>query len=236
MPLRRHIPRAVALAAAVLVTPPAAAVGVAAPSTAREWLDAVAARLLEVSGRAALLLPVPGHEDTFGTEDGPVAFVFHAPLSTMWVLDADSISDAERADVRATAVLLREETADGGRLRALWRGGAATDFVWPLPVPELDAASERHPLAVKHDLLLSAPLARPVAGLPAGWRFFADGLVLPDDPEAEVETATLWRSDGDRIVIEHADGRVTKIPLDELIAAISSAPATTGDPDEEESR
>ncbi len=236
MSLRRHFPRAVALAAAVLVAPPATAVGAAAPSTAREWLDAVEARLLEVSGRAALLLPVPGHEDTFGTRDGPIAFVFHAPLSTMWVLDAGSIADAEGADVRASAVLLREETADGGRLRALWRDGAVTDFVWPLPVPELDAASVRHPLAVKHDLLLSAPLARPVAGLPAGWRFFADGLVLPDDPEAEVETATLWRSDGDLIVIEHADGRVAKIPLDDLIAAIRGVPSTTGDPEEGESR
>ena len=222
---RRHISRAVVFAAAVLIAPATTAAGLAAPATARAWLDAIEQQLVEINGKAALLLPVTGHEAAFGTEDGPVAFVFHAQLSTMWVLDADSIMDAERAEVRATAVLLREETADGGRLRALWRGGAVTDFVWPLPVPEFEAAVGLHPLGVKHNLLLSAPLARPVDGLPAGWRFFADGLVLPDDPETEVDTATLWRSDGDWIVIEHADGRLTRIPLDELIAAIRGAPA-----------
>ena len=225
MSVRRHFSRTVALAAAVLIAPAPTAVGLEATSTARAWLDAIEQQLVEINGKAALLLPVPGHEGTFGTEDGPVAFVFHAPLSTMWVLDADSIADAERADVRATAVLLREVTADGGRLRALWRGGAVTDFVWPLPVPEFEAAVGLHPLGVKHNLLLSATLARPVAGLPAGWRFFADGLVLPDGPETEVDTATLWRSDGDWIVIEHADGRVTRIPLEELIAAIKGTPA-----------
>lgn len=221
----RHLSRTAALAAAVLIAPTAMAIGPSEPSTARAWLDAIEQQLVEVNGKATLLLPVPGHEGTFGTEDGPVAFVFHAPLSTMWVLDADSIADAERADVRATAVLLREETAGGGRLRALWRGGTVTDFVWPLPVPEFEAAVGLHPLAVKHSMLVSAPLAHPVAGLPAGWQFFADGVVLPDDPVTEVDTATLWRSDGNQIVIEHADGRVTRIPLDELIAAIKGAPA-----------
>ena len=202
----------------------APAAGTESPSTARAWLDAVEARLLESDGRALRLLQVPGREDAFGTEDGQV-FVFHAGLSTVWHLDAETVADADEADVIGTAALLREDTEDGGRLLALWVGGAVNEFIWPLPLPEFEAATERHPLAVKHDALLSAPLARMAAGIPAGWRFRPDGLVLPEDPEADVSTATLWRSEGNWVAIELADGFAVRIALDDLVRSIGKAPA-----------
>ena len=224
------IPRTTLFAAAIAVAllSPAAtpATGGGGPSTARAWLDAVEARLVAANGRALRLLPVPGREDAFGTEDGQV-FVFHSGLSTVWHLDAETAADAGDATVLGTAALLREETGEDGRLLALWRGGVVNAFAWPLPLPEFEVARERHPLSVMHDALLSAPLARPVAGLPAGWRFRSDGLVLPGDAEAEVRTVTLWRSDGQRTVIEHADGSVVRIALDELVAAIRNEPAAS---------
>lgn len=231
MSRRRHFPRAtrsVATLAAVValsLLPPAVApaAGEGGLSTARAWLDAVEARLLEADGKALRLLPVPGRENAFGTEDGQV-FVFHAGLSTVWHLDSETVADAGEADVIGTAALLREESVEGGRILAHWLGGAVNEFAWPLPVPEFEAATERHPLAIRHDALLSAPLARPVAGLPASWRFRTDGLVLPGDPDVEVLTATFWRSDGDRVVIEHADGAVVRVALDELVAAIRNEP------------
>lgn len=224
---RRASLRAGVILAALLPPVMAPAAGEGGLSTARAWLDAVEARLLEADGRALRLLPVPGRENAFGTEDGQV-FVFHAGLSTVWHLDSETVADAGEADVIGTAALLREESLEGGRILAHWLGGAVNAFAWPLPVPEFEVARERHPLAIRHDALLSAPLARPVAGLPAGWRFRTDGLVLPGDPDVEVLTATFWRSDGDRVVIEHADGAVVRIALDELVAAIMNAPAGSG--------
>lgn len=224
---------AAALAAAMLAEPgiaesPAVAppAGEEGPSTGRAWLDAVEASLLEVNGRALRLLPVPGRDNAFGTEDGQV-FVFHAGLSTVWHLDAETVEDAAEADVIGTAALLREETPEGGRILALWNRGAVNEFAWPLPLPEFEVARELHPLTVMHDALLSGPLARRVAGVPAGWRFRPDGLVLPEDPEAEVRTATLWRSDGHRIVVEHADGFVVWVALDKLLRALAKAPSAS---------
>ncbi|MDE0694949.1 MAG: hypothetical protein OXH76_03840 [Boseongicola sp.] len=201
-----------------------ASAGASGPSTARAWLDAVEASLLEVDGRALQLLPVPGREEAFGTEDGQV-FVFHSRLSTVWQLDAETVEEAAEAGVIGTASLLREETPEGGRILALWNGGAVNEFVWPLPLPQFEVASELHPLAVAHDALLSAPLARRVAEIPAGWRFRPDGLVLPEDPEFEVRTATLWRSDGHTVLVEHADGFVVRIRLEDLVRALGNEPA-----------
>ena len=216
-----------ATAAALLSPVMAVAAAAGGPSTAQAWLDAVEARLVEAEGRALRLLSGPGRADASGTGGGPV-IVFHAPLSTMWVLDAESLAEAGDAEVVATAALLREDTEEGGRLLVAWRNGAVDEAGWPQPLPEFEAARERHPLAVMHDALLSAPLARRAAGIPAGWRFRPDGLVLPGDPEAEVRTATLWRSAGHWIAVEHADGFVILIALDELVAAIRNAPARSG--------
>lgn len=222
--IQRAARLAAALAVSLLSPTVAHAAGEGDPSTARAWLDAVETRLVEADGRALRLLPVPGRKDAFGTAEGQV-FVFHAGLSTFWLLDAETVEDAAEAPVLGTAALLREETEAGGRLLALWLGGAVNEFAWPMPLPEFEVARERHPLAVKHDALLSAPLARRAAGVPAGWRFRPDGLVLPGDPDAEIRTATLWRSDGHRIAIEHADGFVVRIALDDLVRALSQAPA-----------
>ena len=213
----------------------APAAGAESTSTARAWLDAVEARLLELDGRALRLLPVPGRDDAFGTEDGQV-FVFHAGLATVWHLDAETVEEAAEADVIGTASLLREETPLGGRILALWNGGAANEFVWPLPLPEFEAASEPHPLTVAHDALLSAPLARGIAEIPAGWRFLADGLVLPEDPEVEVRTATLWWSDGHSVVVEHADGFVVRIRLEDLVRALANAPSASSAAETDEGR
>ena len=228
---------AIGFATAVALLSPVMAVAAAAggPSTAQAWLAAVEARLVEADGRALRLLSGPGRADASGTGGGPV-IVFHAPLSTMWVLDAESLAGAGDAKVVATAALLREETGEDGRLLVLWRNGALDEAGWPQPLPEFEVARERHPLAVMHDALLSAPLARRAAGIPSGWRFRPDGLVLPGDPEAEVRTATLWRSDGHRIVVEHADGFVVWIALENLLRALAKAPPAEPAADEGEGR
>ena len=195
----------------MLLALPAGSAGTADASAARAWLDGVETRLVAASGRAARLVPPPGHEDAFDVEDGPV-FVFHAPLSTVWILDAATVAGAAEAGVVDTATLRREENANGASLRVLWRDGPAADFDWPLPLPEFHVAGERHPLAKFHDRLLSRPLARSFAGLPEGSRFVPvvtsgpGGVVnRPDVPSR----ATLWESLGDRIAITHPDGTGT---------------------------
>ena len=201
------------LAAAMLLASP---VGLAGPAdasaaAARAWLDGVETRLVAASGQAARLVPPPGHEDAFDVEDGPV-FVFHAPLSTVWILDAATVADAAEARVVDTATLRREETANGGSLRVLWRDGPAADFDWPLPLPEFRVSGERHPLAEFHDRLLARPLGRSFAGLPEGSRFFPvvvsgpGGIVERPDSPGRV---TLWQSFGSLIAITHPDGTRT---------------------------
>ena len=197
-----------ALAATVLLASAAGAAGAAGSSAARAWLDGVEARLVEASGRAARLVPPPGHEDAFDVDDGPV-FVIHAPLSTVWILDAETVADAGNARVVDTAALRREETGNGGSLRVIWRDGPAADFDWPLPLPEFRVAAERHPLAAFHDRLLSGSLAAALGDVPRGSRFVPTvtsgpgGVVeRPDSPAR----ATLWESLGDRIAVTHPDG------------------------------
>ena len=201
---------AAVLAAAMLLASPVGPAGASA-AAARAWLDGVETRLVAASGRAVRLVPPPGHEDSFDVDEGPV-FVFHAPLSTVWILDAATVAEAAEARVVDTATLRREESANGGSLRVLWRDGPAADFDWPLPLPEFRVAGERHPLAKFHDRLLSRPLARSFAGLPEGSRFFP---VVTSGPGGVVERtdgpsrATLWESLGDYIAITHPDGTRT---------------------------
>ena len=197
-----------ALATTMLVASTAGAVGAPRPATAQAWLDGVEARLVAASGRAARLVPPPGHEDAFDVDDGPV-FVVHAPLSTVWILDAETVADAGKAGVVDTATLRREESGNGGSLRVIWRDGPAADFEWPLPLPEFRVAAERHPLAAFHDRLLSRSLAAPLGDVPPGSRFVPvvtsgpGGIVeRPDSPTR----VTLWESLGDRIAVTHPDG------------------------------
>ncbi len=211
-----------ALAAAMLLASTAVATGASGRSTARAWLDGVEARLIAVSGRAARLVPPPGHEGAFDVDDGPV-FVVHAPLSTVWILDAETVADAGRARVVDTATLRREETGNGGNLRVIWRDGPAADFVWPLPLPEFRVAAESHPLAIFHDRLLSRSLAAPLGDVPPGSRFVPvvtsgpGGIVeRPDSPTR----ATLWESLGDRIAVTHPDGVRTVHGWREVDAAL----------------
>ena len=208
---------AAALAAAMLPAVTPAAAPSMTPSSPRAWLDGVERRLAEASGRAARLVPPSG------MEDGPYAespvFVFFAPLSTAWVLDAETVGDAADAEVTATAALLREETGEGGRLHVLWRYGPTATLEWPLPLPELRVSPETHPLAALHDRLLSAPLSAPLGRLPAGSRFTAvaaggpGGIVerpgAPDSAPGGPRRATLWESFGDHLAVTHPDGSVT---------------------------
>jgi len=198
-------------ARAVRVTAPSIAPSTV-PSSPRAWLDGVERLLAGVSGRAARLVPPAGMEDGF---ESPV-FVFFAPLSTVWILDAETVGDAAASEVTDTAALLREETGEGGRLHVLWRRGPTATLEWPLPLPELRAAPETHPLAALHGRLLSAPLASPLGGLPAGSRFTAvaaggpGGIVgRPAGAADGRERATLWESFGDHIAVTHPDGSVT---------------------------
>ena len=206
--VKSKTPPLAALAATMLLSLTAGAVGAADPATARAWLDGVEARLIAASGRAARLVPPPGHEDAFDVDDGPV-FLIHAPLSTVWILDAETVADAGKAGVVDTATLRREESGNGGSLRVIWRDGPAADFDWPLPLPEFRVSAERHPLAEFHDRLLSKPLGSPLGDLPAGSRFVPvvvsgpGGIVERLDNPARV---TLWESLGDRIAVTHPDG------------------------------
>ena len=189
-----------ALAATMPLASAAGAAGAAGASTARAWLDGVEARLVEASGRAARLVPPPCHED---------AFVVHAPLSAVWILDAETVADAGKVRGVDTAILRREETGNGGSLRVIWRDGPAADFDWPLPLPEFRVAGERHPLAAFHDRLLSGPLAAALGNVPRGSRFVP---VVAGGPGGILERsdspsrATLWESLGDRIAVTHPDG------------------------------
>ena len=203
--------RAAAVLAAAMLLASLGGPADASAAAARAWLDGIETRLVAASGRAARLVPPPGHEDSFDVEDGPV-FVFHAPLSTVWILDAESVAEAVDAKVVDTGTVRREENANGGSLRILWRDGPAADFDWPLPLPELRVAGERHPLAKFHGRLLARPLGGSFAGLPEGSRFSP---VVTSGPGGVVERpdgpsrATLWESLGDYIAITHPDGTRT---------------------------
>ena len=206
----------------MMVASAAGAAGPAGPSTARAWLDGVETRLVALSGKAARLVPPPGHEDAFDVRDGPV-FVFHAPLSQVWILDAETIPESDGAAVVDTAALLREEDGKGGRVRVIWREGPTADFDWPLPLPAFRVAAERHPLSAFHDRLLSLPLSSALGNLPVGSRFVPVVATGPggivERPDV-AERVTLWESLGDRIAVTHPDGTRTLHGWREVDAAL----------------
>ncbi len=194
------------------------------------WLDAMETRLVEASGHA---IAMPG--------DPPVVFVFHGGLSTLWMLDATDLAEADTARVTATATVLRDDGTDpkGGQdtgaaetaraplFRALWRDGSMTEVT--RPTPALTVAPGRHPLARAYDRLLAEPLARPVAGLVAGSRFGVDGLVRRPDTSAKPGGAIFWQSQGERITLEMGDGTLVGVALETLVQALQgSAPRQRG--------
>ncbi len=197
----------IAVTLAVVVMGAGAALAEAAPEGAA--LDALEARLVARSGTALDLI-----ED--GASDLP-PFVFYAPLAALWFLGTDSLETADIAPVTGSATLLRAAGEDGDLIRLLWPDGGITDLAPPKSPPELAGAGTPHPLALKHDRLLGEALAISVAGLPPGSRFGADGLVrAPGAPER----VSLWSSHGDSVVIEHPDGSLVGVALEDLMAAL----------------
>jgi len=140
--------------------------------------------------------------------------VFYAPFSAVWLLD-------ETGDgVDSTARLTR--TRDHLYLDR----GNTIQLVSVQGSTQSSASKARHPLATFHDRLLSQPLARSIAGLPAGSRFVTrhaepGGLVLhPGDAALQPAGATLWRSLGDHIVIQHGTGQPEPLHWRDVDAAL----------------
>ena len=157
------------------------------------WIDRLERALAGLSGRV-LALP-PG---AFGDRPRePVHAVLHAPTSSVWILAGPEPG----AEVVRSGTVHRGGTVDGGWVTVTWDDGGLYTLTAPVDVP---AAGGVHPLARLHDRLVSAPLARPVGGLPAGSRFHAAGTV--GLPRGGSGTATLWASLGDHIVVTHPDG------------------------------
>ncbi len=149
-----------------------------------------------------------------GANRNPVV-VYYAPLSAIWILDARDFASAANAKVRKAGTAIWHVGGWGGHVRLDWNDGESEKRSWPLP--ELEFAKSRHPLAVKHDRLLGGALAREVAGLPAGSRFAADGTVRHADGS---DRSATWRSHGDRIEIVRSGRSDTMVPLDDVVAAL----------------
>ena len=165
-------------------------------------------------------------------------FVIYEPLWAFWELfETEDLAEAAGARVRDASQRYVASTASGkGALLCQHGVGACglTGTGFPALLPKYDVAEERHPLAVKHDRLLSEALVRDFEELPAGTRFDADGTigvpegadgapvgrcgllgVLPGDLAART-----WHSEGDSIVITRADGSKIGYWLDPLLEAM----------------
>ena len=165
-------------------------------------------------------------------------FVIYEPLWAFWELfETDDLEEAAGARVHDGSQRYVASTADGKNALLCRHGLDAcglTGTGWPALLPEYDVAKERHPLAVKHDRLLSEALVRDFEELPAGTRFDADGTVrfpeggdgapvgrcgllgvLPGDLAART-----WDSRGDSIWITRADGSRIGYWLDPLLEAM----------------
>ncbi|MYE10511.1 MAG: hypothetical protein F4X99_02380 [Gammaproteobacteria bacterium] len=195
------------------------------------WIEKILAGWRDADGRALR---------SWSRTDVPAsrgAFVFYAPLSAVWELDTPDLAKTADAHVHAAHRVSWIMDADGRGASLHWHirgGGTMAAFGWPELLPEYDEAKERHPLAVKHDRLLSQALTKEFAELPVGSRFGADGTVRPPDgthEEAggkcaavglirkEFASAT-WRSEGSTVEIVWSDGSGTRVWLDDLVAAM----------------
>ena len=87
-------------------------------------------------------------------------------------------------------------TGEGTLFPIRWGDVSSATLSWPDRLPDVIETGRAQPLGRFHDRLLTLPLARPIAGLPAGARFEAPagssrmGLVrIPGDTGG---IATLW--------------------------------------------
>ena len=110
-----------------------------------------------------------------------------------------------------------------------WGDANPATLAWPDRLPDVIETGRAQPLGRFHDRLLTLPLARPIAGLPAGARFEAPagssrmGLVrIPGDTGG---IATLWQSLGNHIVITKPDGQTSTLRWQELDAALKKGGA-----------
>ncbi len=178
----------------------------------QDGLRAIRQRLEGAKGRAFTI------DDGSGRRASTAA-VYYAPLSAIWTLRTRDLAKAPTAKFALAGRTTWHPGGDGWgeHVRVDWSDGRTDRFAWPLP--KLELASTRHPLAVKHDRLLAEALAHEVAGLPAGIRFAVDGTVrLPDGRS----NAPKWRSHGDTIEIIRSGRSGTRVSLDELVAALGS--------------
>ena len=155
--------------------------------------------------------------------DDPIPAVFHAPLSSLWLLGEPA--DNTEPEVLSTARLERNVADGDAGLFVIWDQIGLTTLIGPGLLPNITSTGQPHPLAIFHNRLLTLPLARPVAGLPEGTRFEAPvggsttGLVrIPGDASG---IAMLWQSLGDHIVITKPDGQTSTLRWQELDAALT---------------
>ncbi|MDE0694950.1 MAG: hypothetical protein OXH76_03845 [Boseongicola sp.] len=157
-------------------------------------------------------------------------FVYYEPLSALWLFDVAHPEEAAGAPLEEAGIATWVIDADGqdallvfdrAELRERERYERDTwEFRWPRLLPELVTAIERHPLAVKHDRLLSGALVREFAGLPAGSRFATDGTVQLSEPQSSGK-APAWESKGEVIEIGRRFGlQAVEVPLNELLSAM----------------
>ena len=124
--------------------------------------------------------------------------VFYAPLSTLWLTDAQNT-------VRETWRLDRE-----GEYVRISHDDQRTLVSPAMLSVKVKAPGVFHPLAEFHDRLIHTPLIRDLATIPAGSQFrppllgSAHGIVLP--PNRSAATALLWTSTGDHIHITTPNG------------------------------
>ena len=180
------------------------------PGSPEAWLEGIERRLVGLSGLPLEVRPAPEAEVRH--------YVFYAPLAAAWRLAGPGTEVSRAGRVRAVV------TERGHFAAVFWETGEITSLEWPAELPEISPAGNGpHPLAAFHDRLLSKPLARSFAGLPAGSRFVP---VVASGPGGTVERpdspaqATLWESLGDLIAITHPDGPRTMHGWRELDAAL----------------
>ena len=174
------------------------------------WIDTIEARLLATSGEVVKIA-------LSGEAADPLLGVYYAPLATFWQLS----DPTPGAAVLRSGLVLREEEGFGARLRVTWDDGSEVTYRWPQPLPAITGAGEQHRLATFYDVVLSEPLRTPLAGLPPGSRFGADGIVhVP----GEDEPPALWQGAGNTLTVTLTDGMVFQLRVEDVVAAIDAAP------------
>ena len=137
----------------------------------------------------------------------------YEPLSALWILNGRPDSPVARAG-RVSA----QRSATSAAVTVRWEDGTESAVIWPELPPEIARIGDVHPVARFHDRLLALPLARGIAGIPAGARFLADGTVAW--PAGVHPVSLSWRSLGDAVEITDASGHTDELAWTELDAAL----------------